>query len=78
MTCEEARAIMVKAQEWDGVAEIRANGDVVLTEEAYTTFRQMLNVDQKIVTVDDSYAQAKELRSKFEEFARKQGVQIPT
>jgi hypothetical protein len=77
MTCEDARALMVKAQEWDGIAEIRANGDVVLTDEAYTTFKQMLNVDQKVVTVEDSYAQARELRTKFEEFATKQGVVIP-
>lgn len=78
MTTEEARAIMLKAQEYDGVAEIRANGDVVLTEEAYTTFKQMLNVDQKIITVEGSYEQARELRSKFEEFAKKHGVVIPT
>jgi len=77
MSSAEARALMLKAQEYDGIAEIRANGDVVLTEEAYTTFRQMLNVDQRIITVEDSYEQAKELRSKFEEFARKHGVVIP-
>jgi hypothetical protein len=77
MSCDDARAIMVKAQEWDGIGEIRANGDVVLTEEAYTTFKRMLNVDQRVITVEDSYEQAKELRRKFEDFARKQGVEIP-
>jgi hypothetical protein len=78
MTTAQARALMLKAQEYDGVAEIKENGDVVVTEEAYTVFKQMLNVDQRVITVEASYEQAKELRFKFEEFARKHGVEIPT
>jgi len=77
MTTTEARAVMLEAQEYDGIAEIRENGDIVLTEEAYTIFKQMLNVDQRVITVENSYEQARELRSKFEEFARKHGVDIP-
>ena len=77
MTVEQAREIMLQAQQYDGIQEIRDNGDVVLTDEAYENFRQMLNVDYKAITIEDSYEQAVELRKKFEEFARKTGVEIP-
>jgi hypothetical protein len=76
MTREEARSIMLEAQKWDGIEEIRENGDVVLTEIAFQTFKEMLNVDCKVVTNEDSYEQAQELRSKFLEFARQKGVQV--
>jgi hypothetical protein len=77
MTTTQARTLMLEAQQYDGIAEIRPNGDIVLTEEAYTIFKQMLNVDQRLITIENSYQQARELRSKFEEFARKHGVAIP-
>ncbi len=76
MTLEEARAINLQAQKYDGIDDIRDNGDVVITEEAYITFKEVLNVDCKTITVEDSYEQAMELRKKFNEFARKHGVNI--
>lgn len=76
ITLEQARAINLKAQEHDGVQEIKANGDVVVTEEAYTTFKEELNVDCKTITIEGSYEQAMELRKKFQEFAQKHGVKI--
>jgi len=77
MTVEQARDIMLQAQQYDGVQEIKGNGDVVLTDEAYTNFKEMLNVDCRLITVEDSYQQAVELRRKFEEFAERNGVEIP-
>lgn len=76
MTLEEARAINLQAQKYDGINDIRDNGDVVITEEAYITFKEVLNVDCKTITVEDSYEQAMELRKKFNEFARKHGVNV--
>ena len=76
MTLDEARDLMLQAQQWDGVQEIRENGDVVFTDEAYGTFKEMLNVDCKLVTVEDSFEQAMELKNKFHEFAERHGVQI--
>ena len=76
MTLKQARAINLEAQQHDGVQEIEDNGDVVVTEEAYTTFKEELNVDCKVITVEDSFEQAMELRKKFHEFARKHGVKI--
>jgi hypothetical protein len=77
MTVEQARGIMLQAQQYDGVQEIKDNGDIVVTDEAYTNFKQMLNVDCRVITIEDSYEQAVELRKKFEEFAEKYGVDIP-
>jgi len=33
-------------------------------------------VDNRVITIDDSYEQAMELRKRFHEFARKHGVNI--
>jgi len=76
LTLRQAREFNLVAQQHDGVQEIKANGDVVVTDEAYHTFKEMLNIDCRVITIEDSYEQAMELRKKFHEFARKQGVKI--
>jgi hypothetical protein len=76
VTLEQARKINLAAQEYDGVKEIKANGDVVVTDEAYSTFKEMLGIDCKVITIEDSYDQAIALKRKFHEFARKHGVNI--
>jgi len=76
MTLEQARSINTAAQQYDGIQEILENGDAVVTEEAYVTFKEMMNVDCKTILLEDSYEQALELKSKFHEFARKNGVII--
>jgi len=76
MTLQQARELNLKAQQYDGIQEVRDNGDIVPTEEAYATFKEMLNVDSRAITLKDSYEQAMELRGKFHEFARKHGVNI--
>ena len=76
VTLEQARAMNLEGQEHDGVQEIKDNGDVVVTDEAYTTFKKELNVDCKVITVEASFEQAMELRKKFHEFARKHGAKI--
>jgi hypothetical protein len=50
---------------------------VVLTDEAYETFKQLFGVDCRAVSIEHAYAQARELRSKFEQFAQSHGVAIP-
>lgn len=74
LTLDQARKINLEAQRYDGIEEIRNNGDIVLTEEAYGTFREMIGVDCKTITIKDSLEQAKELKSKFHEFARKKNI----
>jgi hypothetical protein len=76
MSLAQARELNVKAQVYDGVKEIRDNGDIVVTDEAYQTFKETLGVDCRAISVEHSYEQAIELRRKFHEFARKHGVNI--
>ncbi len=76
MSLAQARDLNVKAQVYDGIKEVRENGDVVVTEEAYATFKEMLHIDCKVITVKDSFEQATELKKKFHEFARSHGVNI--
>lgn len=76
MTLEYARDLNVKAQAYDGIKEIRKNGDIVVTDEAHSTFKEMLGIDTRVITIEDSYEQAIELKKKFHEFARKHGVNI--
>ncbi len=78
MSLTQARRLMTEAQQFDGIQEIRDNGDVAVTEEAYVNFKEMLQVDSKIITIEDAYDQARELRAKFEEFAAKNGVKVPS
>ena len=77
LTIDDARNLMLEAQQYDGIKEIKDNGDVVLTDESYETFKEMFGVDCRSITIEDSFEQARELREKFEEFARTQGVTIP-
>jgi len=76
LTLEQARDINVKSQAYDGVNEIRANGDVIVTDEAYQTFKEMMGIDCRVITIETAYEQAMELKNKFHEFARKHGVKI--
>jgi len=76
LTIQQAREYNLEAQQHDGIQEIKDNGDVVVTDESYDTFKEMLNIDCRVITIEDSYEQAMELRKKFHEFARKQGVKM--
>lgn len=68
MTVETARNLNLEAQQFDGILKIQDDGGIVVTDEAYETFREELGVDCRVITIKDSYEQAMELRSKFEEF----------
>ncbi len=76
MTVQEARGINLKAQQYDGIEEIRDNGDIVITEEAYWTFKEMMDVDCRVITLENAFEQAMELREKFHEFAKRHGADI--
>lgn len=76
MTLEQARDLNVKAQAYDGIQEVKDNGDIVVTDEACATFKEMLGIDCRVITIEDSYEQAIELKQKFHAFARKHGMNI--
>ena len=76
ISIEKAREINTAAQKYDGIEEISNNGDIVVTEEAYQTFKQILNIDCKKITIEDSYDQALELKKKLHEFVKKNNANI--
>ena len=76
MTLEQARALNLEAQRYDGVQEIRADGSVVMTPEAFATFQELFGVESDVVEVDTAFEQAMDLRQRFHQFARKHGVDI--
>jgi hypothetical protein len=76
MTIEQARAINLAAQPYDGVQEVRDDGSVVMTPEASATFRELFGIESDVVHVDTAFEQAMDLRQRFHEFARKHGVAI--
>jgi hypothetical protein len=78
VSLKQARYLMLEAQQYDGVLEIRANGDIVVTDEAYENFKQTLGVDCRTITIEHAFDQYQELRSKLNEFARKHGVKVPS
>jgi hypothetical protein len=68
---------MTKAQQFDEILEIRDNGDIVLTDEAYQNFKDTLAVDCKIARVEEAYDQWIELKAKSYEFAARHRGQSP-
>ena len=76
MTVAEARSINLKGQVYDGIQEIADDGAVIVTDEAYVVFKEMLGVDCKRLRIEDSYEQALELRAKFLQFAHRHGVTV--
>lgn len=76
MRVDDARAINLEAQRFDGIESIRDNGDVVFTEESRVTFKEMLGLDHTHVAVESALDQARELRGRFLEFARSHGVGV--
>lgn len=78
VSLEQARQLMLDAQQYDGILEIRANGDIVVTDEAYENFKHILGVGCRTISIKDAFDQYQELRSKLNEFARKHGVKVPS
>ena len=76
MTREKAIKINEEAQKWDGIEKIKKDGTVVFTDIAYNTFKELLDYDCKELKVDEIENRAKELGTKFKDFARKHGVKI--
>ena len=77
MKVEQARALMLEAQQYDGVQYIADNGDVHVTAETADLYKREFKIDWSVVTVKDAYDQAMELRRKFVEFLERNGVSVP-
>lgn len=77
MTRDQARALMLEAQQFDGIQNIADNGDVHVTAETADLYKREFKIDWSVVTIKDSYDQAMELRKKFIEFLERNGVTVP-
>ncbi len=77
VTVEQARGLMLEAQQFDGILKIADNGDVHLTEETVALYKNEFKIDWSVVTVKDCFDQAMELRKKFIEFLERNGVSVP-
>jgi len=73
---KKAIQINEEAQKYDGIEKIEDDGTVVFTDEAYNTFKDLLNYDCKKMKVEEIEERAKELDKLYKVFARKHGVKI--
>jgi len=71
ITLEEAIKINEESNRCDGVDEIRANGDIVITDESAEIMKKIFGYDCKILKISESAERAKELNTLFKEFANK-------
>lgn len=76
MTREKAIQINEEAQKWDGIERIEQDGTVVFTDEAYTTFKNLLGYDCKEMKVGETEERVKELDKFYKNIARKYGVNV--
>lgn len=74
VTLEEAIAVNIASQKNDGVEEIRDDGTIVFTEIAHKIFKEMFDFDHPTFNVRDSLEVAKEMISKYHDFARKYDI----
>jgi len=61
LTLEEAIRINSESQKWDGVEEIKVDGTVVYTHQAYETMKEILGYECKEIRLQDTEERSKEL-----------------
>jgi hypothetical protein len=71
LTLEEAVGINEEGQRYDGIDRIDQNGTVHITEKSIAIMKEMLGYDCKVMQLEETEAQSKELGSRFKEFAEK-------
>ena len=76
VTREKAIQMNEEAQKWDGIEKIEEDGTVVFTDEAYTTFKNLLGYDCKEMKIEETEERVKELDKLYKDFARKHGVNV--
>jgi hypothetical protein len=71
LTLEQAVGINEEGQRYDGIDQIDQNGTVHYTEKSVAIMKKMLGYDCKVMKLDETDAQSKELDRRFKEFAEK-------
>lgn len=72
----EAVALNERAQRWDGIERIEADGTVVVCEEDAEVLRHVLGYDGARFAPAEAEARADELVARFRQFARRAGVDV--
>lgn len=68
---DDALAANLEGQRRDGIAEIRENGEAVLTDEAKAVMKDVLGWEYESYRVEDSAEMALEITRRYKEFADK-------
>ncbi len=76
VSLDEAIALNERAQRWDGIERIEADGTVVVSEEDAEVLRHVLGYDGARFAPAEAEARADELVARFREFARRAGVDV--
>ena len=76
LTLEEAIAINERSHRFDGIERIEDDGVVVFCPAAADIFRRTLGYDCERLSPDEAEERAKELISRFRQYAERQGVQL--
>jgi hypothetical protein len=71
LTLEEAIGINEEGQRYDGIDRIDRDGTVHYTEKSVSIMKEMLGYDCKVMKLQETEAQSKELDNRFKEFAEK-------
>lgn len=76
LTLEEAIAINERSHRFDGIERIKNDGTVVFCSEAAEVLRAELGYECKRLSPGEAEERAKELVSRFQEYARRCGVYL--
>jgi hypothetical protein len=71
LTLEQAISINEEGQRYDGIDRIDQDGTVYYTEKSVGIMKEMLGYECKVMKLEETEAQSKELGSRFKEFAEK-------
>ena len=74
ITLEEAIKINLEGLKREGIEELKADGTIVVTEEAYEIHKELLGVDWREIRFADMEAVSQELLSGFKKLAEKHNV----
>lgn len=69
----QATHIVEEAQKFDGIEQIREDGTIVITDQAYSVMKEVVGYDCKKFSPEESEGRARELLSRFKELKNKLG-----
>ena len=76
LTLDEAISINERSHPFDGIQRIEADGTAVFTPDSAATMKAELGYDCPRLAPDDAFERARELASRFKEYAAQNGVDL--